>query len=111
MRSKKQAWIASASRVIFRTLSTRRGGPSATWAARLDLDEAEALRLRVDEPIAIRMLGQRFAEMRGQAEEARKTIARHHDQIKRHEIEWAELEQPPDVEPLRRAVNQARKGR
>ena len=57
----------------------------------------------------IRGLGQRFAELRGQAEEARKTIARHEDQIKRQEKELADLEQPRDVEPLRRAVSQARK--
>ena len=75
----------------------------------IDLDEAETLRLRVDEPPIIRGLGQRFAQLRGQAEEARKTIARHEDQIKRQEKERADLEQPPDVEPLRRAVSQARK--
>ena len=75
----------------------------------IDLDEAETLRLRVDEPATIRRLGQRFAELRGQAEEARKTIARHDDQIKRQERELADLEQPRDVEPLRRAVKQARK--
>ena len=57
----------------------------------------------------IRRLGQRFAELRVQAEEARKTIARHDDQIKRQEKEQADLEQPRDVEPLRRAVKQARK--
>jgi uncharacterized protein YhaN len=75
----------------------------------IDLDEAETLRLRVDEPAMIRRLGQRFAQLRGQAEEARRTIVRHEDQIKRQEREWAELVQPPDVEPLRRAVSQARK--
>ena len=58
----------------------------------IDLDEAETLRLRVDEPIVIRGLGQRFAELRGQAEEARKTIGRHEDQIKRQESELADLE-------------------
>ena len=78
-------------------------------ARTIDLDEAETLRLRVDEPLIIRGLGQRFAQLRGQAEEARKTIARHEDQIKQQEKEWADLEQPPDVEPLRRAVSQARK--
>ncbi len=75
----------------------------------IDLDEAETLRLRVDEPAIIRRLGQRFAELRVQAEEARKTIARHEDQIKRQEKEQADLEPPRDVEPLRRAVKQARK--
>ena len=53
----------------------------------IDLDEAETLRLRADEPAIIRGLGQRFAQLRGQAEEARKTIARHEDQIKRQEKE------------------------
>ena len=75
----------------------------------IDLDEAETLRLRVDEPAIIRGLGQRFAQLRGQAEAARRTIARHEDQIKRQEKERADLEQPRDVEPLRRAVRQARK--
>ena len=78
-------------------------------ARTIDLDEAETLRLRADEPTMIRGLGQRFAQLRGQAEEARKTIARHEDQIKRQEKELADLEQPLDVEPLRRAVSQARK--
>ena len=47
------------------------------------VDEAESLRLRADEPALIRVLGQRFAQLRGQAEEARKTIARHESQIDR----------------------------
>ena len=75
----------------------------------VDLDEAETLRLRTDEPAIIHMLGQQSAELRGQAEEARRTIARHEDQITRQEKELAGLEQPRDVEPLRRAVRQARK--
>jgi uncharacterized protein YhaN len=74
-----------------------------------DLDEAEMLRLRADEPAIIRGLGQQFAKLRGQTEEARKTIARHEDQIKRQEKELAELDEPRNVEPLRRAVRQARK--
>ena len=78
-------------------------------ARTIDLDEADTLRLRVDEPMIIRSLGQRFAQLRGQVEEARKTIVRHDDQITRQEKEWGDLEQPPDVEPLRRAVSQARK--
>ena len=78
-------------------------------ALTVDLDEAETLRLRVDEPVIIRGLGQRFAELRVQVEEARKTIARHEDQIKRQDKEQADLEPPRDVEPLRRAVKQARK--
>ena len=76
---------------------------------RVDLDEAETLRPRADEPAFIRILGQRFAERRGQADQARKTIARHESQIKRQASELAELEQPRDVEPLRRAIRQARK--
>lgn len=75
----------------------------------IDLDEADTLRLRADEPLIIRRLAQRFAQLCGQAEVASKTIARHDDQIKRQEIELAELEKPLDVEPLRRAVSQARK--
>jgi len=74
-----------------------------------DLDEAETLRLRTDEPAIIHTLGQQSAELRGQAEPARRTIARHDDQITRQEKELAGLEQPQDVEPLRRAVRQARK--
>jgi len=74
-----------------------------------DLDEAESLRLRADEPVIIRAMGQQFAELRGQAEAARKTIARHVDQIARYERELAEFDKPRDVEPLRRAIRQARK--
>ena len=76
----------------------------------IDLDEAETLRPRADEPAFIRVLGQRFAERRAQAEEARKTIARHESQIKRQARERADLEQPRDVEPLRRAIRQAQEG-
>jgi uncharacterized protein YhaN len=75
----------------------------------LDLDDAEALRLRADEPTKIRGLGQRFAQLNGQADVARKTIARHEDQIARQEKDLANLSQSVDVEPLRRAVSQARK--
>jgi uncharacterized protein YhaN len=75
----------------------------------IDLDEAEALRLRADEPAIIHGLGQRFAQLRVQIEESRKTIARHEDQIKRHEKEQADLEPPRELESLRRAVKQARK--
>ncbi len=75
----------------------------------IDLDEAETLRLRADEPVIIRRLGQQFAELHGQAEEARRTIARHDDQIRRQEKDLADLVIPRDVEPLRRAVRQARK--
>jgi uncharacterized protein YhaN len=74
-----------------------------------DLDEAESLRLRTDEPAIIHMLGQQFAELRGQAEPARSTIARYDDQIARQEQELAGLDQPGDPEPLRRAARQARK--
>ncbi len=74
-----------------------------------DLDEADSLRLRADEPASIRGLGQQFAKLRGQAEEARKTIARHEDQIERLEKDLADQEGARDVEPLRRAVKQARK--
>ena len=74
-----------------------------------DLDEAETLRLRADEPVIIRRLGQQFAELRGQSEEAHRTIVRHDAQIHRHEKELSELEAPRDVERLRRAVGEARK--
>jgi uncharacterized protein YhaN len=74
-----------------------------------NLDEAEALRLRADEPQLIRGLGQRFAELRGQTEELRRAISRHDDQVQRQEEELAGLENPRDVEPLRRVVSQARK--
>ena len=52
-----------------------------------DLDEAESLRLRADVPAVIRGLGQKFAELRGQADEAQRTIARHEEQIKNRELE------------------------
>jgi uncharacterized protein YhaN len=74
-----------------------------------DLDQAESLRLRADEPAIIRGLGQRFAELRGQADEARRTIARHDEQIKTWEAELCKLEQPADLDALRRAVRQVRK--
>ena len=75
----------------------------------VDLDDAETLRPRADEPAFIRVLGQRFAERRGQADEARKTIARHESQIKRQARELVDLEESRDVEALRRAIRQARK--
>jgi uncharacterized protein YhaN len=75
----------------------------------IDLDAAETLRPRADEPAFIRVLAQRFAEWRGQAESARKTIARLASQIKHHASERAELENTSDVEPLLRAIRQARK--
>lgn len=74
----------------------------------VDLDEAETLRLRTDLPTIIHKLGQRSAQLQGQAEEARKTIARHEDQIARQEKELSGLEPLRDVEPLRRAVRKAR---
>lgn len=74
-----------------------------------DLELAESLRLRADEPAIIRGLGQKFGELRGQADEARRTIARHDEQIRSREIELSELEQPTDIDALRRAVRQARK--
>jgi uncharacterized protein YhaN len=74
-----------------------------------DLDEAETLRLRIDEPAIIHALGQQSAELRGQAESVQMTIARHDNQIARHASNLAKLDQPQDVEPLRRALGQARK--
>ena len=74
----------------------------------IDLDAAETLRLRADEPTIIRKLGQQFAELRTQAEQARRTIARREDEIRRQREELAGLEKPRDVESLRRV---ARKGR
>jgi uncharacterized protein YhaN len=75
----------------------------------VDLDQAETLRLRADQPAIIRMLGQQSAELHGQAESARATITRHDDQIARHEKNLAELDQPLDLEPLHRTVRHARK--
>ena len=74
----------------------------------VDLDLAETLRLRTDEPTIIHKLGQQSAKLRGQAEEGRKTIARHDDEIRRLQKEQVGLEQPRDVEPLRRAIKKAR---
>jgi uncharacterized protein YhaN len=74
-----------------------------------DLDQAESLRLRADEPAVIRGLGQKFAELRGQADEARRTIARHDEQIRTRETELSKLEQPAELDSLRRVVRQARK--
>jgi len=73
-----------------------------------DLDRVEALRLRSDEPMVIRQLGQRSAQLRGQADEARRTIVRHEDQIQRLDKASTELEQPRDAEALRLAVRRAR---
>ena len=75
----------------------------------IDLDAAETLRPRADEPAFIRVLARRFAERRGQAESARKTIARHESQIKQQARERADLEHARDVEPLVRSIRQARK--
>lgn len=74
-----------------------------------DLEQAEPLRLRADEPAIVRALGRNFVELRGQAEMARRTIAHHEEQIKSREVELRELEQPVDIDVLRRAVRQARK--
>jgi uncharacterized protein YhaN len=74
-----------------------------------DLSEAESLRLRADEPLFIRAMGQRFAELRGQADAARKAISRHGDQIARYDQQLTELDKPRDVESLRRTIRQARK--
>jgi uncharacterized protein YhaN len=74
-----------------------------------DLDQAESLRLRTDEPMVIRQLGQRSAELRGQADLARRTIVRHEDQIQHLDKAATELEHPRDVEPLRGVVRRARK--
>ncbi len=72
-------------------------------------EQADALRLRVDEPALIRGLGQRFAQLRGQVDEATRTIARHDDQIQRHEKDLEALPQPRDVERLRKVISQTRK--
>jgi uncharacterized protein YhaN len=74
-----------------------------------DLDHAESLRLRTDEPMVIRQLSQRHAQLRGQVEQARRTIARHQDQLDRFDKALTELEQPRDVESLRLAARRARK--
>jgi uncharacterized protein YhaN len=74
-----------------------------------DLEQAASLRLRADEPADIHTLGRKFGELRIQADEARRTIARHDEQIKSRETELDKLEQPIDIEALRIAVRQARK--
>ena len=74
----------------------------------LDLDQAEELRPRADLPPGVRALGQQFAKLYGQVAEARKTITRQDDQIKRLEEQQATFKELHDVEPLRRAVRQAR---
>jgi uncharacterized protein YhaN len=75
----------------------------------VDFDQAESLRLRADEPTIIRELAQRLALLRGQADDARRQMARHEDVITRRERERADLEPPLDVEPLRAAVRQIRR--
>jgi uncharacterized protein YhaN len=74
-----------------------------------DVEQAETLRLRVDEPALIRGLAQQFAELRVRVETARKTIARHGDQIKRSIQAIEAIESPRALESLRRAVRLARK--
>lgn len=74
-----------------------------------DLDAADDLRLRADEPTRIRALGQRFTELRVQRDETRSSIARHEDQLTRLARDRATLGEPRDATALRRAVRQARK--
>jgi uncharacterized protein YhaN len=73
-----------------------------------DLDQTESFRLRADEPMVIRQLGQRCVQLHSQLEEAQATIARHQDQIERLDKKLSELEKACDVEPLRTAVQRAR---
>ncbi len=74
----------------------------------IDLDLADTQRLRADEPTIIRSLGQQAAKLRGQADEGIKTVARNDSEIRRLENILAQLAQPPDLEPLARAVRKAR---
>ncbi|SIO46935.1 Uncharacterized protein YhaN [Singulisphaera sp. GP187] len=74
-----------------------------------DLDAAEELHLRADEPPIIRTLGQRFTALRVQRDETRSAIAKHEDQAGRLEREQSGLGQARDVASLRRAVRAARK--
>ncbi|WP_406697450.1 AAA family ATPase [Singulisphaera sp. Ch08] len=74
-----------------------------------DLDAAEELHLRADEPPMIRALGQRFTALRVQRDETRSAIAKHEEQAGRLEREQSALGTPRDVASLRRAVRAARK--
>ena len=80
---------------------------SASWAIRRSRC-AESLRLRIDEPMVIRQLGQRSAQLRGQAEErggqssATKTRS---SASTRPQPTWNSR----DVEPLRVVVRRVRK--
>ena len=74
-----------------------------------DLDAAEALRLRADEPAIIRALAKQFAALSARRDETLKAIARLEDQVERLDRKLADLGEPRDIEPLRHAVRQARK--
>lgn len=73
------------------------------------LEEAERALLRADEPAAVRVLGERRAELRGQSDEAKKTIARQEKTLARLTAELAALPIPKDVAELRLLVEAARK--
>jgi uncharacterized protein YhaN len=73
-----------------------------------DLDAAEALRLRADEPVMIRSLARQSAALLTRRDEALKTIARLEDQIARLQRKQAELGEPRAIDALRHAVGAAR---
>ena len=71
------------SRVFSRRTNTRPGGCFASWDGRTDLEQASRSGFGPTSRQSSAGLGQKFAELRGQADEARRTIARHEDQIKK----------------------------
>lgn len=73
-----------------------------------DLDAAESLRLRADEPANIRSLAKQFAAHAARRDEARKAIGRLEAQVERLDRKRSGLGDPRDAEPLRQAARQAR---
>ncbi|MFO0958088.1 MAG: AAA family ATPase [Isosphaeraceae bacterium] len=73
----------------------------------VDLSAAESLPLRADEPLAIRALANERSELAARADEARKAIRRYEQQIGR--IDGEPIDEPADVEALRRAARLGRK--
>ncbi len=74
-----------------------------------DLEGAGALRLRADEPLAIRELARKFTSRDARRDEILKAIGRLEGLVDRIDRKRGELGEPRAVEPLRRAVAAARK--
>jgi uncharacterized protein YhaN len=74
-----------------------------------DLEAAEALRLRADEPASIRVLAKQAAALFARRDETLKAIDRLEDQARRVGRKLEELGEPRDLDALRHAVRQARK--